>query len=74
MGTFARRVCFGAIFLEGNTQSSCLLKLKMLIPWDQAIALLSMHSAHTPRKTCTRLLIAALFVTAKNCNQKDVHQ
>lgn len=57
MGASAMRVCFGAtVTLEGVTDVGFLLKLKMLIPWDQTIPFLSMDAAeklaHMPRKTC----------------------
>lgn len=49
-----------------------LIKLKMLIPRDQAIPFLSMHSDHTPRKTCTRLFIIALSIIAKKIETNKI--
>lgn len=68
---------FGAITLEGNMEAA-LLKLKMLMPWEQAVLFLHMYHmemcAHMPRKVYRRLFTAALLVVANSWNHQNVHQ
>ena len=50
-------------------------KLQIELPYDPAMPLLGIHTEETriERDTCTPMLIAPLFTTARTWKQPDVH-
>lgn len=52
--------------------------LNIVLQYDPEISLLGIYTRemkiYVPAKTCTRMFIAALFITAKNVNNTNAYQ